>query len=333
MVSPEDDALEDLAYAEAEGAAEQYGEAGDFSEDEADGMDMEGFASAEDEDGYEPDAGEDGFLFAGEDGLEADEAEDSVNQMLGSILGAEDEDEFLGKLARGAVGLIRKAAPVVGKIARSAAPILSMIPHPAAQGAAQVANLLGKLRAEGASTEDALEAAAELAARDPRALPIVAGLAARAVLKGASSRLSPPARRQVAKAMTRATKTLIASGGPTAVRALPRIAASVRRTAAGNGTPLVTQPRVLARTAARLVQNPDALRRLSASLPRGRQLVAMASRGGAGSNWPGVRGDGGGWGGRQASGGTNGWSDGGNGRRTRRINVSGPATITISMGS
>ena len=148
-----------------------------------------------------PDGGDMGDFYE-DDGLEAEEAEELVAQTLGSMLGAEEEDEFLGNLFKGAKNLIAKAAPIVGKIARGAAPILSMIPHPAAQAAGRIAGLVGKLRAEGASVEDALEAVAEVAVRDPRALPIVAGLAARSLVKNRGATMSPGQRQQVARTMT-----------------------------------------------------------------------------------------------------------------------------------
>ena len=73
------------------------------------------------------DYGEDMFA---EDSLEAEEAEESVASQLGAMLGAEDEDEFFGKLLGGIKSPAKKAAPFVGKLARGAGPILSMIPHP-----------------------------------------------------------------------------------------------------------------------------------------------------------------------------------------------------------
>ena len=100
---------------------------------------------------------------------------------MADALAADDADEFFGKIVRA----VRKAAPIVGKIARFAAPVLSAIPHPAAQIGSKVAGVLGKLRAEGASEDEALEAVAELAVRDRRALPVVAGLAARSLTKSA----------------------------------------------------------------------------------------------------------------------------------------------------
>jgi hypothetical protein len=148
----EQDIMEDLAYAESEGPA-------GFEDD------FEAFGSEEDSSFFEQDFGGEGESDGFEDSFEAEEAEESVAQTLGSVLGVEDDDEFLGKLFSGAKSLIKKAAPIVGKIARGAGPILSMIPHPAAQAAGKIAGVLGKLRVEGASVKDALEAVAEVAVK------------------------------------------------------------------------------------------------------------------------------------------------------------------------
>jgi hypothetical protein len=294
MATSDSNLLEDMAYAEAEGAAEMDG-----LED-----DMEMFGAGEDEwesDSYTPDGMEDEFSLYEDDGLEAEEAEEAIGQILGNALGAEDEDEFLGKLFKGAKALIKKAAPVVGKIARGAAPILSAIPLPQAQAAAKVAGLLGKLRAEGGTVEDALEAVAEIAVRDRRALPVVAGLAARTVVQNRGAAMPAAQRQQAAKAVTQAAKTLVQNGGPQAIRALPRIAKSVRRTAAASGTPAAVRPKVVARTAAKVARNPALLRRLSAPSPKGQRIAAGAGGGGGtGAN--------------------------------RHISMSGPGTITISVG-
>src|SRR5262249_37137840 len=150
-------------------------------------------------------------------------------------LGAEDTDEFfrrIGRFLRGAargVGrVVRRAAPVIGRVARAAAPILRVIPHPLAQGAATAANLLGQLRMEGASEDEALEAMAEYAARNPRVVPVVAGIAARALVRRAGPTLPPAARRQAVRTVTRAARTLVRRQGPAAIRALPRVVRSVR---------------------------------------------------------------------------------------------------------
>lgn len=285
MAMRQQDIMADLAYAEADGSADMW-------EDEADWFGESGF----EEDGYEDSDffGEDESEWFEED-MAADEADEEIGRALGSILGAEDEDEFFGKLFSAAKNIIKKAAPVVGKIARGAAPILSMIPHPAAQVGSQVANVLGKLRAEGATVEDALEAVAEVAVRDRRAMPIVAGLAARSVIKNKGATMPPAQRQQVARTMTNAAKQLVASGGPKAIRALPKITKSVKRTAAARGTPVAVRPKVVARTASKVAQNPAMLRRLSTPSPKGQ---ALAQRAGAG----------------------------------RVLDVTGPATITINVG-
>jgi hypothetical protein len=265
MAVTEQEMLEDLAYAESEGPA-------DMLEDEADAWD--GFGEADESDYLEAgDFGEDEFDGFGEDAYEAEEADESIGNILGNILGAEDEDEFFGKLLGGIKNIVKKAAPVVGKIARGAAPILSMIPHPAAQVAGKVAGVLGKLKAEGASTEDALEAVAEIAVQDRRALPVVAGLAARTVMKDRAAAVPPAQRKQAAKAVNSAAKTLVANGGPKAIRALPRIAKSVKRTAASKGTPVAMRPKVLARTAAKVAQRPGLLRNLSRPSANGQGIV------------------------------------------------------------
>src|SRR6266496_3614433 len=104
-----------------------------------------------------------------------------------------------------------------------------MIPHPAAQGAAKVAAILH-------------DCAGRKAGDDRRALPVVAGLAARAVVQNRGAMMSPAQRKQVVRTMTRAAKTLVASGGAPAIRALPKITRSVRRTAGARATPAGVQP-------------------------------------------------------------------------------------------
>jgi hypothetical protein len=72
-----------------------------------------------------------------------------------------------------------------------------------------------------------------------------------------------------------ATTRLIRRGGPTAVRAVPRIARSVRRTAVAWRTPLTALARVLASTARRVAQrNPQLRQQLTRPLPGGRRVLA-----------------------------------------------------------
>ena len=66
------------------------------------------------------------------------------------------------------------------------------------------------------------------------------------------------------------------NGGPNAIRALPKITRSVKRTAANRGTPASARPAVAARTASKVAQNPAILRRLSAPSPMGQSMARSA---------------------------------------------------------
>jgi hypothetical protein len=361
MAFYEENMFDDLAD-EAEGAAEAYDDRFDEM-DEADEME----AADEMDEGDEMDALDEGDemdeidavdegdemeaadaydeydeIDSAEEGDEADD--DALEAAMAYALGAEDTDEFfrriggfLRRAARGAVNVARRAAPVIGQIARTAAPLLRVIPHPLAQGAATAANLLGQLRMEGASEEEALEAMAELAARNPRVRPVVAGLAARALVRRAGPALPAAVRRQVVRNVAAAARTLVRRQGPTAIRALPRVVRSVRRTAATRRTPPAVRPRVALNTARRVAASPRLAQRLSRPLPRGRAILRQAvgsgrlrtgigpvrrvmggplGRGALGGGMPG-RAYGRGYGGPY-------------GRRGRRIVIRGPVTITIA---
>jgi hypothetical protein len=174
---------------------------------------------------------------------------------------------------------------VVGRIARGVSKVASLIPHPYAQAVGRVAGLVGKgarlvqrLRAEGASEEEALEAFAEMAARDPRALPIVAGLTARTVLKRKGAALSPMTRKKVVKQMKSAAKTLVAKRGPGAIRALPKIAMSVKRTAAAKGASTATATKAVRRTAAKVARSPALTRKLAKPSVMAKRRVAKATK-------------------------------------------------------
>jgi hypothetical protein len=129
---------------------------------------------------------------------------------------------------------------------------------------------------------------AELAARNPRVIPVVAGIAARTLVRRAGAAMPTAARRQAVRNVARAAQTLVRSGGPARIRALPRVVRSVQRTAATRRTPPAVRPRVALNTARRVAASPRLARRLSRPLPRGRALVRRALAGGA--LRPGMRG-------------------------------------------
>ena len=296
MALYEENLYEDLAD-EAEGAADAFDdgfeEYDEFDEgDEADEFDEADELEAA-EDGFDEfdegdaemeaaDFGDEDIDAYEDDSFEGDE--DAFETAMAHALAAEDTDEFFRRVRR----FVRRAAPIVGRIARAAAPILRVIPHPVAQGAATAANLLGRLRFEGASEDEALEAMAELAARNPRIIPVVAGLAARTLVRRAGAAMPTAVRRQVVRNVARAAQTLVRSGGPARIRALPRVVRSVQRTAATRRTPPAVRPRVALNTARRVAASPRLARRLSRPLPRGRALVRRALAGGA--LRPGMRG-------------------------------------------
>src|SRR4029078_4505577 len=99
------------------------------------------------------------------------------------------------------------------------------------------------------SEDEALDAFAELAVRNRAAIPVVAALATRRVLGPVAVRMPAAARTQAVRTVRRAATQLVNRGGPTAIRALPRIANSVRRTAVTRRTPASVRASALARTA------------------------------------------------------------------------------------
>lgn len=282
--------FEDLSF-EAEGPAMGLGEADGFdgfeSELGLDGFDgFEAEDSFEGEDSYESDMsfsefegeepfeGEDSFEGEGEDGFEADMFEDA----MAHAIGAESEDEFLGRVLSGIKNVASKALPAIGNIARVAGPLISKLPGPYGMLGGMAAKLLGNLRFEGGGETDALDAFAEAAAIDRRAIPVVAGAAARTLVKNRGARMSRPARKAMVKQMKAAANTLVRAGGPKAIRALPKIARSVARTAAARGTPPAARAKIVRRTVAKVAARPALLRRLVKPSPAGVQLVRTSHR-------------------------------------------------------
>lgn len=278
MSAFEQELYDDLGYEEAEGMSDLYEE--DLDMDEMDDYDEDEFDEEfDDEDDFEESAYfDDEFDEFDEvdeydefdEGDEFEDEEDAMDNVMAFALDSEDTDEFFKKLFRGvkkfakkAVRVARKAAPVIGKIGRIAAPILSSIPHPKAQLAARIAGLAGRLRAEGASDEEILDAVAEVATKDKRALPIVAGLTAKTILKGRGRTMSFGARKKVVKDMKNAAKILVRKRGAKAVRALPKIAKSVKRATARKGTPAMAKATIVKRSAIKVAKSPTLTRKLA----------------------------------------------------------------------
>jgi hypothetical protein len=347
----EESMFDDLAFDEADDSFDEYDEADSYDEGD-DGFDEadDGFDEADESDGGDEyddttvsfdayDEGESGFDES-EDGFD----EEAFDELIAQALGAEDADEFFGKIAkglRGAFNAVKRAAPTIGKIARTIAPIASMIPG-VGTAVGSVANVVGKLMADEASEDEALDAFAELAVRNPAARPVLAGLAARKVLGGRAAQMPIAQRRHAIRVIRAATNALVRSGGPTAVRALPRIARSVKRTSVARRTPVAARPRVLANTARRVIhRNPRLRQQLVRPSALGRRILQRVG----GSGQPGGYGSYGGHGGhghghgggRSGHGVGGGWGGytpyphGGysHGSDYRRIRTHGPVVISI----
>ncbi|SFK57254.1 hypothetical protein SAMN05216302_100992 [Nitrosomonas aestuarii] len=297
MSAYEEDLYDDLAYEDVEGATDFYDDEGDefeSYEDEFDEFD-EDDAYAESEfdefDEYEEFAAMDEFdEFDEYDEMDEFEAfdeydEDEMDEMLAYALGAEDTDEFFKRLFRGIKRVAKKAAPVfrkigkgIGKVARVAGPILSKIPHPYAQIGGRVAGVLGRLMADGASEDEALDAMAEYAVQNPRALPVVATIAARSLISRKGARLSKPARKQAVKQMKATAKKLVQTRGRKAIRVLPRIVKSVKRKTAVRNVPPMVKPKIVRRTVAKVIRKPAIVQKLSRPSMLAKKIVKRSAR-------------------------------------------------------
>jgi len=269
----EDDLMDDLFYDEAEGVADFDEEEDDFDygedayEDEFDEFEEDAWEGAEDN-GFEDEFDE--FEDYDEFDEEADEMEDELEDAMAYALGAEDADEFLGKIFRG----IKKIGRKVFRVARRVVPRLTrLIPGPWGALASTGMRLLSRLRYEGASEEEALDAFAELAAYDEAAVPVVSALAVRSLDKKKVKRLPKAARKKMVKKISKAIKHLIRkSGTPKAVRAIPIVVGKVR--AAGRPMPVAAK----AAAADKIIKKVARSRRLTRKLTRKTPRVVRAHK-------------------------------------------------------
>jgi hypothetical protein len=291
----------DLAVDEAEDSYDEYEEADEAEEawDEGEEMDAAEEADEAEEEFESPLAWDEG-----EETIAGDESEEDVfESIVAQALGAEDTDEFFGKI----FNAIKKAAPTIGKIARAVGPVASLIPG-VGTAVGGVANVIGELMADEASEDEALDAFAEVAVRNKAARPVVAGLVARKVLGPKAAQMPLPMRKAAVHTINRAAKHLVATGGPSAIRALPRLARSVRRTAVARHTPPSARARVLANAAKRVAQRHPQLRRQLTKPSRLGQTTLRRMGAGGGRSRRGWPRRGWGWGGGSPGRGTyGGW--------------------------
>ena len=247
---------------------------------------------------------EDGFdEFDGGDSYEADSFEDAV----ADALDAGDSDEFLRRIRN----IARRVGRGIGQAARVVAPIASAIPLPQAQLIGRVANVAGRLLADGADEFEAIDELLDSFDDDAidAAAPVIAGLTIRRTMPGAT-RAPRQARRQLVRNVTQATRNVVRQQGAPAARAVPRIARAAQRAVQRRRLPARRVGQAVRTAAQRVARNPRQAQRLA------RPLTAAATRR-TGSAGPVAH--------RHAGGG----SCPSCGAGARRMTLQGPVTITI----
>jgi hypothetical protein len=222
------------------------------------------------DDGFDEDSGDDRDL--GFDAAE-DEMAEGLEASIADALSTQGADEFLARILGGVARLAPRAAretprrPVRGRRADRPAPRGSGSDRiRARQPLTGLLRRLGQHLAEGGEVREAFADLAELFAEEglDEALPVLGGLTARALLEPLSAgRGTAPVRRQLVASATQAARTLVGRGGPEALRALPRLADSMARTALRRGLRPAALPQALRRTVAQVASQPALLARLA----------------------------------------------------------------------
>jgi hypothetical protein len=261
-------------------------------------MDM--FEEGGEESFHAEDAFADGFEEnLGEDYAEEDVAAwEALEDAMADALEAYDTDEFLGRALGGisqVAGLISRGAGAAERATRT----VNRVAHRARRAAGQAQRVAGRVgriagraaRArsplgylmqrfgqylnEGFDEFEALEDLADTFAEEEldEFLPVLAGLAARALarpsVRRAAGQLTRPLRRRLVRGATQATQALLRRRGSQALRALPRIAQSVARISARRRLQPGALPAAFRQIAAQVAAHPQLARRLAqpASLP------------------------------------------------------------------
>lgn len=297
------DVMDDLAYDAAEGPAmgspvydsyedEFEDEFDAYEDDESDYISDEYESSFEDDSGdeYEDEFDEEGFDVSDEyedegydefDAIDAyeDDMMDAFADALADALDAEDAEEFwkrIRSIARKVVRGVRKGARVVGKVARTVAPIAKLIPLPQAQAIGQIASVAGRLLADGADEYEVLDAMIDMA-EEYDAFDAAAPVIAAAALRKTTPRLrraSKPVRRSAVKAVSQSVKTLARRQGGKGARAAVRVARIVGR----RPIPVRAIAPAVKRITPKLVRTPARVRKLARPLsPMRARRVVMGS--------------------------------------------------------
>ncbi|MHA3014533.1 hypothetical protein CMPELA_09810 [Cupriavidus necator] len=282
------DLMHDDGYDESDEGNDSYDE-WDEGEDNFVGRVLAGGATQYDEGEDEGDTYEDVDGIDSVDEYEAAYDElDGMEDAVADAMEAGDADEFfrrLRRMASGAVNVARRVGQGIGQAARVVGPIASMIPLPQAQLIGRIANVAGRMLADGADEyetfdelvdgldEDAIDAAA----------PVLAGMVLRRALPSVA-RAAPAVRRAAVRGVAQAVRTATRTSGAPAARAVARAVRATQRTVQARQLPPRAAVRTATRTAQAVARRPQAARQLSQPLvpaarratPRGRGAQAAA---------------------------------------------------------
>lgn len=292
-----DDLMSDAAEGPARSAMDEFDAADEFDElDEFDGADEgddeflgrliggigrvagglfgggggEGFDEFDEADGFEEGDGfDEGEGFDDGDGFDEGEGYDAMEDAVADALDAGDGDEFFRRLGRIARGIGRG----IGRVARVVGPIASMIPIPQAQLIGRIANVAGRLMADGADEFEAFDDFVDGLDEDgiDAAAPVLAGMVIRRALPGVA-RAARPVRRAAVRAVAGAVRAAARRQGPQAARAVARAVRATRRIVQRRRLPARQAVRAVRAVTRQVVRRPQATRQLA------RPLVAPARR-------------------------------------------------------
>jgi hypothetical protein len=295
--SSADEPFEEAAASEAEHDEDNYGEDNALED-----------ARVEETDTFE-EGGEEAFI--GEDDFEEEEEQeeptnpysegelDALEESMADAIAGRNADEFFRTLLRGVgqiAGLTQRDATRVSQASHRAgtahrggeevtegAARVSTTPRregSAAQDASHSPNPLGHFlrllrqhQRQGFDEIDSLEELADEFAEGgvDEALPVLAGLAARAVLRPvagrSANRVNGPLRRRLIHSAIQTARALVRRRGPEGIRALPRIIRRVARRAARQGLRPEALPQAIRRTAAQMLAQPGIASRPSQTAP------------------------------------------------------------------
>jgi hypothetical protein len=256
------------------------------AEADSDGADEEFDDEAGGEETFEANSGVEEFDDGPQEFSETAEsrAPDSLEEAVIGTVGVQNTDEFFSRLYAGVRRVVRHlaggiSASTAGKEAgraerpsnrtserseQAAGPL-----GPVARPLQEILPILQMFASQGLDELQAFQDIADWFAEGEKdeALPVLAGIAARAMtlplVGGHTARLSRPVIRALVNATTQATHSLIQQGGAQAVRALPHIVRSVARTALRRRLPIKDLPEAVLRTTSQIATQPALMRRLT----------------------------------------------------------------------